>query len=423
LVFTQSNTWTVPAGVGLVDVEVWGAQGGGVTTLPGYGRGGLGADASATLAVVPGQVLTLTVGSTPSATAAGIGDGTAGDGGASSTWWRQGAGGGGASSVSAQGGTWIVAGGGGGAAADGIDGGDSGHAGAGNGRTEDGLGGGGATLNAGGTAGTGGSIATVDLSTCTGIPVPGGKGTAGSRHTGSTGGGVTQNVVTFGGGGGGGGWFGGGGGGAGAYCSTGGPVVGVAGGGGGGSSYIVDTATRQTITQGVNTGNGKVSITPVVDSKAPVSSPEVTAAEPLVGGWSRSAVTVQWHWSDAVSGVDPTSCPATSTETRDGVWTLTGTCSDKAGNTAAAKQRVKIDRTAPTVSLRHPVRRTYHRGRFIVARYRCHDAGVGVATCRGSVPRGAAIGTGKLGKHVFRVVAVDRLGHRTVVRTTYRVVR
>lgn len=69
--FTESTTWRVPAGVTHILAEVWGAGGGGgagTSTLIGAsaggggGGGGSGAYARASLAVTPGETLTIRVG-------------------------------------------------------------------------------------------------------------------------------------------------------------------------------------------------------------------------------------------------------------------------------------------------------------------------------------------------------------------------
>ncbi|MBV5277185.1 hypothetical protein JZU56_05195, partial [bacterium] len=63
--FTVSGTWTAPAGVGLVTVEVWGgggAGGGQNQNTDGGGGGGGGAYSTATVAVTPGSSYPIVVG-------------------------------------------------------------------------------------------------------------------------------------------------------------------------------------------------------------------------------------------------------------------------------------------------------------------------------------------------------------------------
>lgn len=61
---------------------------------------------------------------------------------------------------------------------------------------------------------------------------------------------------------------------------------------------------------------------------------------------------------------------------------------------------------------------SYERGSRVTARFRCDEGGVAstVATCSGSVARGRAIGTGRLGTVPFVVTAIDKNGTRA--RTT-----
>ena len=61
---------------------------------------------------------------------------------------------------------------------------------------------------------------------------------------------------------------------------------------------------------------------------------------------------------------------------------------------------------------------SYERGSRIPARFRCDEGGVAstIATCTGSVARGRAIGTGRLGTVPFVITAIDKNGTRA--RTT-----
>ena len=208
------QSWTVPAGVTSVGVDVQGAQGGVV-------YGGFGARVQATISTTPGDTLGIYVGGTGTSTAGGFngGGGPYSSGG--------GGGGGGASDIR-DGGSGlanrIVVAGGGGGDADGNATSYSGTGGAGGGLTgEAGYGSGG---GGGGTASSGGANG-------------GDYATDGSLGTGGNGGDV-------GGGGGGGGYYGGGGGSA---------------GGGGGSSYAESGASSVVMTQGYESGNGQIIIT------------------------------------------------------------------------------------------------------------------------------------------------------------------
>jgi hypothetical protein len=219
-VFTGlEQTWTVPAGVTAVRVDVFGAQGGG-------DYGGFGAKVSATLKVTAGQQLALRVGGR-GATGRG---GFNGGGGSSfaGAGLGQGQGGGGASDVRSGDARLVVAGGGGGGAGGptfgmgASAGGSTGEAGVNGSRIH--TGGGGGTPTQPGSSG-------------------GAYAGAGRDANGGNGG--------FYGGGGGGGWFGGGGGGG---DSSGGSAA----GGGAGSSYAAPETIAPVLVQGARTGDGQI---------------------------------------------------------------------------------------------------------------------------------------------------------------------
>ncbi|HET7454952.1 MAG TPA: glycine-rich protein [Solirubrobacterales bacterium] len=207
------QTFTVPAGVHLISVNLVGGMGG-----DGGGAGGAAAVVTGDLEVTPGQVLYLEVGGNGEDQIEGGVGGFNGGGSASG-----GGGGGGATDIrteplsagfSSLNSRLAIAAGGGGGGGDGAEGGAPGGAADTAGETSSGgNGGGGAgTIGNGGGAGSG----------CGGS---GGEGAFGQGATGGTGEGGSN-----GGGGGGGGYYGGGGGAGG--CSLGG------GGGGGGASLV-----------------------------------------------------------------------------------------------------------------------------------------------------------------------------------------
>jgi hypothetical protein len=210
------QSFTVPAGITSLQVDVFGAIGGSLAFSSGLVGVAPGGRVGATLPVAPLEVLTIVVG--------GLGSGFAGFNGGGAPGANGGLGGGGASEIRRGGVRLVVAGGGGGWGL-GIGESNSGQGGAGGliggtGTGTCGGGGGGGTQVAGGAGGTGGS-----------------GGASGSPGVSGTGGKGADGVgAGVGGSGGGGGYFGGGGGGA---CG----VAGGGGGGGGGSSYTDPSAT------------------------------------------------------------------------------------------------------------------------------------------------------------------------------------
>ncbi|MCT4357076.1 Ig-like domain-containing protein [Streptomyces sp. Je 1-79] len=282
-----TDTFTVPAGVSSVTVDLYGAEGG---SAAGYvtpnpvatgASGGLGGHTRATLAVTPGQLLRLTVG------AAGIPGSSRRGEYARPGGYGHGSGGGGAHGGGGSGGgasdlrtgafgpaeRILVAGGGGGAGNGGpqLHGGDGGgpsgeRGGQAAGPEGSGIAGGGATQTAHGTGSPnsllgGPGAPGGDTDPNTGLPNPGSGGAGGNGGRGGNGGG-----------GGGGGWFGGGGG------SGGGNPDNLPGaGGGGGSGHAGPTATGASLTPGVNRGNGRAALTwrydPVLALAADTTTP------------------------------------------------------------------------------------------------------------------------------------------------------
>lgn len=269
-----SQTYVVPAGVTSVLIQARGGAGGTGGGLAGT-AGGLGGYAEGVLAVTPGETLTIFVGGAGADDVGGFNGGA--NGGAGAVVGR-GGGGGGASDVrkggSAAGNRVIVAGGGGGGGGSACDEGGSASPNPGG---AGGLGGGGdggngvSQPNSGGVAGGGfGGVGTVGGGA--GVGCGGFLGQPGSASAGESGGvgGAGQTCCCFAGnksdpsgGGGGGGFLGGGGGGGGSAGTAGcsGNSKGAGGGGAGGTSYIGGVTSGVT-TDGVQSGNGEVIITP-----------------------------------------------------------------------------------------------------------------------------------------------------------------
>lgn len=194
--FTSSGTFTVPAGVTLVDLELYGGAGADGQTMGSYigGTGGQPAKVTGRFAATPGSTRAVVIGLGGSGSSRGTGDGAGGNGGvffstsSSSVAGGSGGGGGGASSVKGSG-LVVTAGGGGGGGGAALSAGPGGNAtlaeggGAGAGWADDchngggggGGGGGGAAspFNGVGSAGASGYNATT----------PGGGGGRGDTRT------------------------------------------------------------------------------------------------------------------------------------------------------------------------------------------------------------------------------------------------
>ncbi|MGC4109895.1 MAG: hypothetical protein QM747_05625 [Nocardioides sp.] len=159
-----------------------------------------------------------------------------------------------------------------------------------------------------------------------------------------------------------------------------------------------------------------------LDGDAPASGPQVTPQANGSGWIAGTSASVAWNWSDALSGIDPSSCTTTSTDTTQGATTVQASCTDQAGNTAHASTVVRLDHGKPKVKLKK-LKKKYHRGAKAKASYSCTDRLSGIASCKGTVRNHGRINTRKLGKHSFKVTARDRAGNKVVKKVTYRVIR
>jgi uncharacterized repeat protein (TIGR01451 family) len=267
----SAQTWTVPANVYAVTLDVAGAQG---STDPVTAPGGKGGEAIATVGVVPGEELQINVGGSPTSAPSGGFNG-GGAGGVNSCHCGGGAGGGGGASDVRTGAFGlsdrvIVGGGGGGGAGDG--GVAVGPGGAGGGSTGSAGANGGVTGGGGGTQSAGGAGGVASLSELDGSPGELGVGGAGGGESGGSGGG------------GGGGYFGGGGG----ADANGDPAGGGSGGGGSGvgPSGVV-------FHPGMQLGNGKVTITYTPSGSDLAISVGASPAPVAFGGQLTYTVTAQ----------------------------------------------------------------------------------------------------------------------------------
>lgn len=411
----------VPAGVSSVQVDAFGAPGGG-------SAGGLGGTASAAVAVTPGQTLYVEVGGAGTGTAGGFNGGgdpdlVASSGGAG--------GGGGASDVRTASGSLasrlVVAGGGGGSGAEGIDsgafavggaaGGDggSGHDSSGDANDTGGGFGLGGTAAVGGTGGAGGAADTGGL--------PGMAGDNGVAGVGGAGRGDTGGNTS--GGGGGGGYFGGGGGGGGG-ASTG--HQGGGGGGGGGSSFAPNGTTA--LTDSTSTPPSVTITYTLPDTTAPaisITSPAANAVYSL-----GAPVTASYSCGDEAGGSGLASCQgsgpagaAVDTSTA-GAHTFTVSAADNAGNktTQTVAYSVVGPPAAPSISILSPIAgHKYKAEQRVRARYTCAEGafGPGIKSCVGTVRSGEMINTGSLGRLKFTVTATSNDGQTSATTVTYSV--
>ena len=157
------------------------------------------------------------------------------------------------------------------------------------------------------------------------------------------------------------------------------------------------------------------------DTIAPTASPTQSPAA-YGSGWNNTDVTVTWNWTDDDDGLGITAsdCTTTTTSAAEGdPVTLNATCSDLAGNTGTASYPVRIDKTAPTVSLiGGPAEGGSYVSGSVPAAPTCSatDAISGIAdTCTVSGYDTA------MGSHTISAVATDVAGNQATISVSYTV--
>ena len=110
-------------------------------------------------------------------------------------------------------------------------------------------------------------------------------------------------------------------------------------------------ATDTKVTLRWNSSTKVPSVKVGTDGRPPVAHP-VVSPTPNASGWNNSNATVKWRWTDPAggSGIDPAHCKRSTLGATEGSWLLRASCRDVAGNVGRASQRVKLDKTPPTLS-------------------------------------------------------------------------
>jgi hypothetical protein len=132
-------------------------------------------------------------------------------------------------------------------------------------------------------------------------------------------------------------------------------------------------------------GNHTTANTPAVNiDKTKPTITYVSRIAPNGAGWNNMDVTVNWSCSDSLSG--PVSNTVSQTVTTEGMnESATGTCQDRAGNTASDTQGgINLDKTPPTitVSTRLPAANSYGwNNTSVTVSFTCSDSLSGIASC------------------------------------------
>lgn len=129
-----------------------------------------------------------------------------------------------------------------------------------------------------------------------------------------------------------------------------------------------------------------------IDTRAPAARTASLAPAPNGAGWNNTDAVVSFtaNGDNGPSGVD--SCTGdvrVNTDTDTSGRTVSGTCTDNAGNVSAATEvTVKLDKTAPTISRTlsgAPANANGWYNHAVDVDFSCTDSGSGVDSCTGDV--------------------------------------
>jgi hypothetical protein len=164
-----------------------------------------------------------------------------------------------------------------------------------------------------------------------------------------------------------------------------------------------------------------------------VTPPQITLAAPTQGAVYDlgQEVAASYSCADEDGGSGVASCTGTvpngaGVDTSSvGEKSFTVNATDNAGNPASTTVTYTVvDRAGPDITITSPAdRAVYGFGDRVLADYSCSDqpGGSGVATCDGTVAKGAEIDTKSFGTHTFEVHATDGAGNPATKTVTYSV--
>jgi hypothetical protein len=172
----------------------------------------------------------------------------------------------------------------------------------------------------------------------------------------------------------------------------------------------------------------------------PPATTATLSSQPNLAGWHKANVTVTLAATDNAggSGVQSLTYSATGAQalaqttvngstvnvsiTTEGTTTLTYRATDASGNVETAKSiTVKLDKTAPSITITRPTATAYLLNQPVTASFQCTDAGSGAGTCTGTVANDAALSLTSVGAKTFTVNATDVAGNTAQKSVNYTV--
>lgn len=126
--------------------------------------------------------------------------------------------------------------------------------------------------------------------------------------------------------------------------------------------------------------SSNTSATVNIDETPPTITVAVAPA-PNAAGWNNGNVTVTFNCADSLSGI--AACAQQQSVTIEGTNQVTGTATDKAGNSASTSVNVNIDRTPPSVTpiISPSPNAAGWNNTNVTITFTCNDTGSGVALC------------------------------------------
>ena len=119
--------------------------------------------------------------------------------------------------------------------------------------------------------------------------------------------------------------------------------------------------------------------------KTPPTITATATPPPNIHGWNNTDVTVSYACSDSLSGLAPSNPPAATVLSSEGIGqSVTGTCTDIAGNSSSATvNNINIDKTPPTiVGSRIPLANANGwNNSDVTVSFACSDSLSGIDTC------------------------------------------
>jgi hypothetical protein len=192
----------------------------------------------------------------------------------------------------------------------------------------------------------------------------------------------------------------------------------------GGVPPVQCPGTRTVTTQGANQavtatvvdadGNTATVTTLVSIDLTPPTITATASPAPDASGWNNTPVTVTFTCSDSLSGIAV--CPAPQTDSTAGAnQVISGTATDKAGNTASTSVTLNIGTTAPTItySLTPPANSNGWNNRPVTVTFTCTAGSAPILSCIG----GDTIATDGAGQ-IVTGTATDVAGNIATVNAT-----